>query len=635
MRPTSARHTWARTCVAGQVDGDLDAGVGEAERLGVELGDALLLPAVGVEALAEVALGVEQPDADERHAEVGRRLQVVAGQHAEAAGVLRQGLGDAELGGEVGHRAQRRAGPRWRTSVVPLSAVCRRRLTAPMSSLTPLSPASSASRSADVVRSISAGWACPGRQPGHSRAKKRVASGSQLQWRLVASWGSAASASGMAGSDLEAADRSHRRLNVRPPTRSVVWNRPDRAVVKRQNGSTGAARRRSPWPRRWRPTSSGRPAGRRRCDACPSASAASVSTTSMHRASSSALPGSKSSPAPVPSISSASPPVRATTSGRPAGQRLQGDDAERLVERGDGHAPCPVDHVAQAVVGEEAGQVDEVADALEVDLRLQLGQVAAAPADDALDARHPRAQQAHRPGQHLEPLLVLHPAPREHERRPAAGELARRPPRRVDAVGDQVGAFGRELEPVDDLADHELGVGQHLGGVVGQPRLDGVDRARLAGRDAAAVAPALGRVERGDEAGAEQRRQRVGGPGDLPVVAVHDVGGPAALEAGDELDQVVVGGGDAGDEVVVGQPRQVGARPQHAHAVDRAVGRCAGVRQREQDDVVAGPGERLAQPVDVGGDAAHRAGWELPRQHQDPHPGHHNVAPRARRQGLS
>ena len=34
---------------------------------------------------------------------------MVAGQHAEAAGVLGEGLGDAELGGEVGDRPQRRA----------------------------------------------------------------------------------------------------------------------------------------------------------------------------------------------------------------------------------------------------------------------------------------------------------------------------------------------------------------------------------------------------------------------------------------------------------------------------------------------------------------------------------------------
>ena len=49
--------------------------------------------------------------------------------------------------------------------------------------------------------------------------------------------------------------------------------------------------------------------------------------------------------------------------------------------------------VAQLVVGQEAGQVDDVADALQVDLRLQLGQVAAAAGDDAADPGHAVAQQ--------------------------------------------------------------------------------------------------------------------------------------------------------------------------------------------------------------------------------------------------
>ena len=66
--------------VAGEVDRDLDARVDEAERQRCEVGHALLLPAVGVEALAEVPLGVHQPDRDERDAEVGRRLEVVAGE---------------------------------------------------------------------------------------------------------------------------------------------------------------------------------------------------------------------------------------------------------------------------------------------------------------------------------------------------------------------------------------------------------------------------------------------------------------------------------------------------------------------------------------------------------------------------
>ncbi len=58
----------------------------------------LLLPAVPGEGLAEVAVPVEQPDADQRDTQVAGRLQMVAGQDAEAAGVLRQGGRDAEFG---------------------------------------------------------------------------------------------------------------------------------------------------------------------------------------------------------------------------------------------------------------------------------------------------------------------------------------------------------------------------------------------------------------------------------------------------------------------------------------------------------------------------------------------------------
>ena len=96
--------------LAGQVDADPDAlAQREGHGVRVEGGELLLLPAVEAEPLAEVAVAVEEADADEGHAEVGGRLQVVAGQDAEAAGVLGDGLGDAELGREVGHLAQRAA----------------------------------------------------------------------------------------------------------------------------------------------------------------------------------------------------------------------------------------------------------------------------------------------------------------------------------------------------------------------------------------------------------------------------------------------------------------------------------------------------------------------------------------------
>ena len=98
---------------AGQRDGDLGAGaVGLAQQrqrqpVGVDDRVALLLPALARQRLPEVAVPVEQADADERDAEVAGGLEVVAGEDAEAAGVLRQHGGDAELRREVADRAGR------------------------------------------------------------------------------------------------------------------------------------------------------------------------------------------------------------------------------------------------------------------------------------------------------------------------------------------------------------------------------------------------------------------------------------------------------------------------------------------------------------------------------------------------
>ena len=78
----------------------------DRQPVGVEDRVGLLLPALARQRLPEVAAAVEQPHADDRHAEVGGRLEVVAGEDAQTAGVLRQHGGDAELGGEVGDRAR-------------------------------------------------------------------------------------------------------------------------------------------------------------------------------------------------------------------------------------------------------------------------------------------------------------------------------------------------------------------------------------------------------------------------------------------------------------------------------------------------------------------------------------------------
>ncbi len=73
---------------------------------GVEHRVVLDLPAVQRQRLAEVAGAVEQADADQRHAQVGGGLEVVAGEHAKATRVVGQRLGDAELHGEVGDRVR-------------------------------------------------------------------------------------------------------------------------------------------------------------------------------------------------------------------------------------------------------------------------------------------------------------------------------------------------------------------------------------------------------------------------------------------------------------------------------------------------------------------------------------------------
>ena len=77
---------------------------------------ALFLPAVVGHALVEVALRIHEADADERHAEVAGFLAVIAGQHAEAAGVDRQRLVQRELRREIGDAAAVEHRPRARAT---------------------------------------------------------------------------------------------------------------------------------------------------------------------------------------------------------------------------------------------------------------------------------------------------------------------------------------------------------------------------------------------------------------------------------------------------------------------------------------------------------------------------------------
>ena len=82
----------------------------QRQALRVEHRVGLQLPAVQRQRLAEVARPVQQPDADQRQAEVRRRLEVVAREHPEAARVVRQHLRDAELHREVADRRRAASG---------------------------------------------------------------------------------------------------------------------------------------------------------------------------------------------------------------------------------------------------------------------------------------------------------------------------------------------------------------------------------------------------------------------------------------------------------------------------------------------------------------------------------------------
>ncbi len=89
-----------RTVVAGDERG--------GQALGIGVDPVLVLPAAGVDALAEVALAVHQPDGHERQRAVRCLLEDVPGERAEPTGVHRQRPVHAELGTEVGDRVLRR-----------------------------------------------------------------------------------------------------------------------------------------------------------------------------------------------------------------------------------------------------------------------------------------------------------------------------------------------------------------------------------------------------------------------------------------------------------------------------------------------------------------------------------------------
>ena len=178
-------------------------------------------------------MAVEEADAHERHAEVAGRLEVVAGQHAEAAGVLRQRLGDAELGGEVGDRAQGRPLPGLEPAVAVEVAL---ELVPDLARGTRMKPASStsaSSRSRGTRPSSRTGsWTVASHASGSTQRNRSRVWASQDQRRFMASSSSAASSAG----------RDGRTVKLR---RAFISSRPYRPLRTRGTGERPAETRRS------------------------------------------------------------------------------------------------------------------------------------------------------------------------------------------------------------------------------------------------------------------------------------------------------------------------------------------------------------------------------------------------------
>ena len=218
-RPTWATQTWA-TQLEPAGHGDLDLGrraVDLAEQrqrqlVGVDDRVALLLPALARQQLAEVAVPVEQSDADDRDAEVAGGLEVVAGEDAEPAGVLRQHRGDAELGREVADRRGYVGRAPWyqRSPVMYSSRSARASSSRLMKRLSLLS-ASQPARRRPLPRKRTGSWLLAAQASASTASNRSWVSGCQDHRRLVHQLLEGTQRLGQDGADGEPSDSAHRK----------------------------------------------------------------------------------------------------------------------------------------------------------------------------------------------------------------------------------------------------------------------------------------------------------------------------------------------------------------------------------------------------------------------------------------
>ena len=234
---------------------------------------------------------------------------------------------------------------------------------------------------------------------------------------------------------------------------------------------------------------------------------------------------------------------------------------------------------------------------------------------------HP-AQAADQPRQRVErqvePLLVDQPADQQHEPLVGRGEAGAQP--------RQVG-HGLQVAGVDPVRDHGHALDAedvaHLRPHVGRADDDAVRRAGhlplrgVDGRlrvlpDTALVAAVLGRVDRHQPR--QLRGQAASGPGDEPVVRVHEV--ERARQAG--ASHVGVHPLDPGDERVEVGPGEVRlGHPVHDDAV--AVLDAGAAPARHHVHLVAEADQLLGQLAHVPRQAALDHRRVLPRERQDAH----------------
>ena len=202
-RPTSTRQSAACSAPPGQRHGDPHAARRRSSSTGVigssagssSTNSSCCAPRARQQ-LAEVAVAVEEADADDRHAEVAGRLEVVAGEDAEPARVLRQRLAEAELGREVGDRARRvgqRRVPAGAAQALVEPGLGRRRGARGSRRRRRARRAAPARRAASIATGLPEAAARP---PGSTSASTAAISASHVQARLRASRSSGSRLSG-------------------------------------------------------------------------------------------------------------------------------------------------------------------------------------------------------------------------------------------------------------------------------------------------------------------------------------------------------------------------------------------------------------------------------------------------------